>query len=222
MPMDRGSLDQQLKALGEGSSWWEQRELRDLPNVLHDDEQLLAIARGRLGRLRVPRFSWLVVVTNARLLCLRSARTSWRQLEVPGSQIASVTLRVGMFRSRVRVVTSDRRYRLVVGPYDSHKLVKALSSMANCGQDTLSGPTQLVRRVVGHVLALPAAALNPYPARERATPVAAQPMPDARYSALEDQIQELQQQVQFLEQLLRQRQAASVVEPELQSSGSVD
>jgi hypothetical protein len=53
MGMDRGRIDQQLEALGEGSRWWDVRELRDLPAVLDADEEILAIARGKLARVRV-------------------------------------------------------------------------------------------------------------------------------------------------------------------------
>ena len=57
MPVDRGAIDQQLRALGEASRWNE-RELRDLPAVLHADETILAISRGKLARLRWMRRSF--------------------------------------------------------------------------------------------------------------------------------------------------------------------
>lgn len=41
MPVDRGAIDAQLREIGEGEGWWEQREFRALPSILqHDVEQL--------------------------------------------------------------------------------------------------------------------------------------------------------------------------------------
>jgi len=209
MAMDRGVLDQQLRALGEGPNWWVQREMRDLPTVLRADEEIQAIARGRLGRLRGPRPSWLMVVTNERLLCLRSSRSTWSQFEVTAQQINSVTLRIRLFGGRLLIVTSDRTFRFQIQQSDAQKLVNALARVASCGQDTLSGPTHMVRRIVNHMLALPAAALNTY--SEPRQPKVSAPLileADQRVHMMEERIQELQQQVAFLEQLLRQRQAS--------------
>ena len=129
MPIDRGTIDQQLRALGE-TSRWDERELRDLPTVLHSDETILAISRGKIARLRWLRRSWLIVVTNERLLCLRSSGRSWRQLEVSASQIARVALRIGVFRGRVIVLTTGSTYRLLVPRWDAYKLLTALSGLA--------------------------------------------------------------------------------------------
>jgi hypothetical protein len=73
--------------------------------------------------------------------------------------------------------------------------------------------------MIDHVLALPAVALgpdtpsarppDPDPARGRALPPAVQSAVEDRLQSLEHEVQELRQQVEFLEQLLRQRHAAS-------------
>jgi hypothetical protein len=213
MAIGRGAIEEQLQALGEDMRWRHERELRDLPAVLQADERLLAIARGKLGRTRVGR-SWLIVVTNTRLLCLRSTgRATWAQLEVPASQIARVALRVGPFRGRVRVVAGGYRYRLLVPRPDAYKLVAALSAIAPA-DGGVPGPraTRMVSRIVDHMLSLPAVALDP-----GVRPVPAPPAPptlqatsanEARLQLLEEQVQQLHQQVDFLEQLLRQRQTA--------------
>jgi hypothetical protein len=213
MPIDRGIIDQQLQALGEGSRWWDHRELRDLPAVLDGDEHILAISRGKLARVRWLRRVWLIVVTNRRLLCLRSAGgTSWRQLEVSAALITRATLRIGPFHGRVVVLAGGHTYRLLVPRADAYKLSTALSSLSHAGKDTQSGfgPTLMIRRVFHHVLALPAAALNPEqpgrspPVRPDTTAI------DQRLESLEEQVEELQRQVKFLEQLLEQRHLASV------------
>lgn len=221
MAIGRGVIDQQLEELGEGMRWRDQRELRDLAAVLNADERLLAIARGKLARTRLSR-SWLIVVTNARLLCLRTTgRATWAQLEVPAGQIARVALRVGPFRARVRVVAGGHRYRLLVPRADAYKLMSALSSIAPKTAGPGVRPARMVTRIVDHMLALPAVALGPAPAVPAAAPAPPAPRaPDAgandadateaRIQLLEEQVQQLQQQVDFLEQLLRERHAAPV------------
>jgi hypothetical protein len=213
VPIDRGVLDQQLQALGEGSRWWEQRELRDLPAVLQADERLLAIARGKVARVaRRVRRSWLIVVTEQRLLCLRSsARGNWRQLEVSAVQIARVTLRVGPFHGKLLIVAGGQKYRLLVARADAYKLAAALSRLETRGNESLAAvtPTLMIRRVIDHVLALPAAALHP-PA-----PSAPPPVPidttaiEERLHLLEQEVEELRNQVRFMEQLLDQQQQGS-------------
>lgn len=207
MPIDRGQIDQQLQALRESSQWWDQREFRDLPAVLHADEQIVALATGKVARVRVLRRRWLIVVTDQRLLLMRSAgRSGWKQLEIAAGQIERVALRVGPFRGSVRVTAGGQTYRLLVPRNDAYKLMNALSTLGSHTRDTFSGfgPTRMVRRVMDHVLALPAVAMDP--GGPRAAPAALQPaVTDQRVQALEDQIQELQEQVEFLEKLLRQK-----------------
>jgi hypothetical protein len=215
MSIDRGILDQQLKALGESPRWWEQREFRDLPTVLHADERVLAISRGRVARIRWLRRTWLIVVTDRRLVCLRSARrTSWRQLEVGADQIERVALRIGPLHGRVVVATRGRTHRMLVPRPDGYKLSSALSALSAPAREAPSAlrPTLMVRRVIDHVLALPAAAFGPDTAP--AAPAALPPPPGAleaqeRIHALEDEVDELRQQVVFLEQLLHRQQAGA-------------
>lgn len=226
MPLDRGLIDQQLQALRESSQWWDQRELRDLPAVLHADEHIAAISRGKIGRVRWLRRSWLIVVTDQRLLCIRSGGTTWRQLEIRGGQIVRTALRVGLFRGRVIVQAGALTLKLLVPRDDAYKLVNALAKLGTPPDEAFSGfgPTRVVRRVMDHVLALPAAALEPGPLpsstpRQPATDYGAV---DRRVQAMEDELQELRRQVDFLEDLLNQRHLTAAEPRQLQAgAGSV-
>ncbi|HUG39248.1 MAG TPA: PH domain-containing protein [Longimicrobiales bacterium] len=211
MPLDRGLIDQQLQELGEGSRWWDVRELRDLPAVLHADERILAIARGKIARVRWLRRRWLILVTNRRLLCIRSGTTGWRQLEVPAGQITRVTLRIGPLRGRVLVVAGGRKYRLLAPRVDAHKLLSALSLLNTSANRAVTGfgPTRMVRQVIDHMLALPAVALAPEPRAILPAPAPDTTRLEDRLDSLEEQVQELRDQIGFLEQLLRERHAAS-------------
>jgi len=209
MALDRGIIDQQLQALGEGPHWWEQRELRDLPAVLEADERILAISRGKVGRLRGMRRSWLIVVTDRRLVCLRSAGQSWRQFDVSAALIQRVVLRVAPFHGRVLVFAGGQTYRLRVPRLDAYRLHDALSRLGGGARDVYTGfePVRMVRRVIDHVLSLPAVAVQPHSPKELAPPALATALYDQRVQTLEDEVQELRQQVRFLEQLLHERHA---------------
>lgn len=214
MPLDRGIIDQQLQELGEGNRWWEQREMRDLPSVLDADERILAISRGRIARVRFLRRTWLIVVTDRRLLCIRSSTSGgWRQVVVAANQIRRVALRIGPMHGRVRVGAGDRNLRLLVPRSDAYKLATALTGVGSITRPAPSTPRPvlMVRRVFDHVLALPAAALNPEDVRSGTKVKTVAPVPpdaEQRLEWLEAQVAELQQQIDFLEKLLHERHEA--------------
>jgi hypothetical protein len=100
--------------------------------------------------------------------------------------------------------------RLLVPRPDAYRLSAALQSVGGERQ-SFSGfaPGRVVRRVFDHVLSLPAAAFSPdAPAPAPIAPRPADPLLEQRVHFLEEQLQELQKQVDFLEQLLRERQGA--------------
>ncbi len=209
MPLDRGLLDQQLDDLGEGSLWWDVREMRDLPTVLHADERILALGRGKIARGRWLRRTWLIAVTDQRLLCMHSERRpGWRQLEMSGRQIERARLRVGPFRGRVIVVAAGRKYRFLVRRAEGYKLLRALSYFDPPAYSLLPGfrPGRMVRQVLDHMMALPAVALGPDVATTNAAAAEAGRLQD-RLDTLEQQNQHLQEQVDFLENLLREKNA---------------
>lgn len=209
MPLDRGTIDQQLQEIGEGARWWDVRELRDLPTILNADERILAISRGRVGRGRWLRRAWLILVTDRRVLCVRSGRRSgWRQLEAPASQITRATLRAGPAGGRVLIIAGGRKHRLVVPRSDANVLFSALSVLEAPANRALGfAPGRAVRKVVDHLMALPAVALD---TEQRVPPLTGtvdlSPIM-ARLDSLEEQMDTLQQQVDFLEQLIDQRRA---------------
>lgn len=208
MPLDRGIIDQQLQALGESTAWWEVREMRDLPAVLRADERILAMARANVARIRVIRRKWLIVLTNTRLLCLKSQRRSWQQFDVDLDHIMRVSLRVGPFRGRVRVATESQMLRLLMPRPDAFRFQSALLSVVTPVEQIRGfGPTRVARRVLDHMMALPAAAFSPE--HRPALPPAPKPMVQDHTAVeyvnqLEKEIDQLRQHVEFLEQLLNE------------------
>jgi hypothetical protein len=126
---------------------------------------------------------------------------------VAGRRIDRVTLRIGPLRGRVLVVAGDARYRLLVPRTSAYQLQSALVGLIPQRQLATSpyAPTRIVHRVMHHVMALPAVALGPDAAPAQELDARAAERLDERIQALESDVDALQQQVEFLEQLLRDR-----------------
>src|SRR5690606_34155778 len=116
MPVDRGAIDAQLREIGEGGRWWEQREFRDLPYILHADERIRGIVTGRLLGPRRPRIlpsgPWLLVATDQRLLGLRQERFGRKQVEIAPGQVTRMQQGSRLRSYQIVLETPLRRYRI--------------------------------------------------------------------------------------------------------------
>ncbi len=214
MPLDRGDLDAQLKEIGEGDQWWERREFRALPYVLHPDERIRCLVTGRLYGHSRPGFRpgrWLVVVTDERILCLRQERFARRQIEFTARQLLGVQERSRLRSFQVTLRTAERRYALRVRKEDAVRLTGALASLMpqpggqlDAGLDAwrwlpgieriahIPGVTGILTRV---------AMLSP---PEDVPPRQLERL-EATVERLEGEVSQLQQQVAFLEELMERR-----------------
>jgi hypothetical protein len=202
MPVDRGSIEEQLRTIGEGERWWDRAELRDLPHVLHPGERIHGICAGRL--LARPRLSrkWLVLATSERLLLLRQEQLARRQIDVPFSQITSITHGRRIFSAEVSLHTLERRYRIRIGRRDATKFLGAVSMLV-----------QRLAPLPGVVVmaGLPTAELVARPDLDQLD--ARVDRIDTTVERLEADLERLQQQVDFLESLLRRRGEAALTLP---------
>ena len=209
MPIDHAVIEKQLAALGEPSSWWERRELRELPTAMHADEQILAISAGKLVRTGWLRKEWLIAVTNQRLICLQtSKRLGRRQLDLHATQITDVSIRTRVFKAIVIVRAYGEVYKLLVRRADAVKLVAALSQLMQPRERPAiasNSPGVMVGRVIRHMLALPYAAVENDSTAPASPPTPVPADVEARLQLIEDQLQRLQQQMDFIEELLQQR-----------------
>lgn len=222
MAVDRGAIDAQLREIGEGERWWEQREFRDLPYVLHPDERILGLINGRLlGRRRprvLPAGQWLFVATDQRLICLRQERFGRKQIDITPGHIVRVQQR-SRFRSyQVTIETAERRYRIRVPQAEAFRFVGALAPLIpKSAARRLSPELEPLSWIPGiaHVAALPGvsgivsrvAMLSPPDnvAHDRVARL------EASVDRLQDEVERLQQQVAFLESLLENRVEASLL-----------
>lgn len=226
MPVDRGTIDRQLRDIGEGERWWEHREFRDLPRILHSDETIHGIIRGKLLGARVPRLlpsaSWLIVATDQRLICLKQERFGRKQVDVEMAQIAGIRHRARVRSYQVTLDTPHGRYRVRIPKAEAFRFIGALTPLLPRPAAQRAGPDlSSLAWIPGitTVASLPGmggivsrvAMLSPpdYAGREELARV------EATVERLEGEVDRLQQQVQFLENLLQARapESTSLLEP---------
>jgi hypothetical protein len=192
MPVERSAIVEQLAEIGEADRWWGHPEMRELPDILNSEEKIQAVVTGKL-KTRLPRMpqlrSWLMVVTDTRLICVRGGeRFGRRQLDIPLKHITTLAHKTWMLRASVTIRTSSqRRHRIVIKQGDALKFIAALSSAVN----RLS-PAPFMRG------ALPAPGVE-YVLRADLEKVF------DRIEMLEDEIDRMQKQVDFMEDLLKRR-----------------
>ena len=224
MPVDRRIIEDQLTALGEADRWWSQKEMRDLPLVLDLDERIHALATGSLILRPRRTRKWLVLVTSQRIICLRSDdRDGRRQLDIALADLSSAATRAGLRSTRLILVAGPRKYRIRLSRQDASRLLAALTEL---------GATMPRRGYAFQYRAFRAPL--PWGAMRRVQLVGSRSTPRAiaapavdlltraelvrvedAVSALENDVRRLQQQVEFLEQLLDQRAGALPVMGEL-------
>jgi Bacterial PH domain len=229
MPVDRGSIDAQLREIGEGERWWEQREFRDLPYILDLEERLRGITTGRVLFSRTPSLSrrgrWLLVVTNQRVLCLKQERFSRRQVDISFGEIVRLHQRNRLRAHQITIDTLDRGYRLLIAKADAFRFVGALSTaLPQPPKPRLSPELEPLSWIPGlhTVAALPGVAgivskvslLSPpdRPASDRIERL------ERTISLLRDDVDRLQEQVEFLEGILRKKSEEAFAPPSTMDS----
>lgn len=102
MPISKEQFQTQLDALGDFHRFFTAPELRFLPDILSDGEKVRAITSGLYeGK------TWLVVITSRRLIFLdKGFLFGLRQLDMPLSQISTVSHKSGLFFGELQVSTS--------------------------------------------------------------------------------------------------------------------
>jgi len=212
MPLDRGTLDAQLKDIGEGDRWWELREFRELPHILHSDERIRGIAVGRLlgpWRPRIkPAGRWLLVATDQRIVCLKQERISRRQVDIVPAERMFVRSSSGMRGFEVAVIGPQQRHRMRVARVDAARFITAVEALfprpAARVEDSIPGAGMIegARRL----LAAPSGPPPPLATYEELQQLA---MPVERMAA---ELEALRDRVTFLEELLQKRADGALAE----------
>lgn len=216
MPVNRGTIDGQLREIGEGERWWEQREFRDLPHILHSDERIHGLINGRLLGPRRPRLMptapWLIVATSQRLICLRQERFGRKQVDIRLDQVIGMQHGSNLRAYQIRLETRLDRYRIRISKADAFRFLGVLTPLIP--QPPVPPPgtgMTLGLRLpdMGALAVLPglaglASRVSRLPASDQVRRADLARV-EANVERLEGEVERLQQQVEFLERLLQQR-----------------
>jgi hypothetical protein len=193
MAVEPRIVEDQLVAIGEGDRWWREREVRELPSILNPDERIHAVVAGKLPKRLRPSRPWVIVVTSDRLICLKlGERFVRKQLDLPMARVTSIAHRVGLLSAKIIVVSGDRSQPIRVSKSDALKLLGALSALIQRIEP---------RNVAGRT----SEQLAPF-----ATQVE-QARLQARIDLLEDEVERMRQQLDFLEELLKRRETSALI-----------
>ncbi|HEU0053605.1 MAG TPA: hypothetical protein VFQ39_10525 [Longimicrobium sp.] len=212
MPLDRGALDTQLREIGEGDRWWEFREFRDLPHILHVDEKIQGLTSGRvLGGWRPkirPVGRWLIVATNLRLICLKQDRFARRQIELAAGQITRIYGSSRLRTYQIVVETPQRRVRLRIPKDDAFRFAAVLDPLVAVPPvhrvEGGAAPRPLLPGI-GALAALPGMRGLGRPSPDEFASRAHADRLEAAVEHLQNDVERLRQQVAFLEDLLQKQ-----------------
>lgn len=92
MTVDKSIVDEQIKALGNVDSYGTKKEIKYLPEIMMPDETILGLCSGMMDNN-----TWLCAITDKRVIMLdKGMITGLKQLEIPISQIKSVSFKTGI------------------------------------------------------------------------------------------------------------------------------
>lgn len=211
MSVERSTIDAQLREIGEGERWWEEREFRDLPYILDPDERIHGVVHGKLIMSRRPRAlpsaHWLIVATSQRLVCLKRERVGRQQVDIDLGQVTRLQHRNRMRGVQITLDTPHRRYRIRVSKEDAFRFIGALARVAPSavaagtaatlerpGSTTIPGHPGLSRLVSRVLPAAPG-----YVTRDELR------LLETAVARLEADLERTRQHVEFLEGLLQER-----------------
>jgi hypothetical protein len=128
MAVDRELVEQQLKALGDFHRFFTSKEIRYLPRVLAPGETIHGVTSGFYEAR-----TWIIVVTDARLIFLdKGMFYGLKQVDLPLSQISSISHKTGFFFGEISVTTSGGIRKIEnVSKRDALKVASVISSLVH-------------------------------------------------------------------------------------------
>ena len=108
MPVPKEVIDEQIKKLGDFDQWFTKKEIKYLPQVIDEGEEIKAMTSGLHEGT-----TWLIVVTNRRILFLdKGFFYGLKQMEMPLNQITSVSYKTGLMFGTLEVNTAGGTKRI--------------------------------------------------------------------------------------------------------------
>ena len=137
MAVDKSVIDEQIKKLGDFDQWFTKKEIRYLPEVIDEGEEIRAMTSGLHEGT-----TWLIVVTNRRLLFLdKGFFYGLKQMEMPLAQITSVSHKTGLMFGEIEVDTAGGKKKIEqISKKDVPKVAAIISDLLKQIHSTSSSP----------------------------------------------------------------------------------
>jgi hypothetical protein len=119
-------INAQLQKIGQVDMWLTKREIQYLPSLIRNDEIIQGLASGFHDRK-----TWLIVVTNQRILFLdKGLIYGLKQLEMHYDQISAVAHSMGLLLAKITISTSAGSKTIEqIKKKDAPKITKLISNL---------------------------------------------------------------------------------------------
>ena len=108
MAVDKKVVDEQIKKLGDFNRWFTKKEIKYLPRVLDEGEEVKAMTSGVHEGT-----TWLIVVTTRRIIFLDKGMIyGLKQMEMPLTQITSVSHKTGLMLGEIEINTAGGKKKI--------------------------------------------------------------------------------------------------------------
>ncbi len=139
MAVDKRVVDEQIKNLGDFYQWFTKKEIKYLPEVLDEGEEIKAMTSGvHEGN------TWLIVVTTRRVLFLDKGMIyGLKQMEMPLAQITSVSHKTGIMFGEIEIDTAGGKKKIeTISKKDVTKVAAIISDLVKHVHSSPSVPQQ--------------------------------------------------------------------------------
>ncbi len=136
-------INKQLANLGDIDTWYTKKEIKHLPEVLRPDEVIKGLGSGTLDGN-----TWLIVVTNHRLLFLdKGMLFGLKQTEMHYEQISAISHKMGLLLASITISTSGGKKEIRhIQKADAPKLAELISDLIRKSKQPTT-PATIVKQV---------------------------------------------------------------------------
>ncbi len=140
MAVDKAIIDKQIEKLGDFDQWFTKKEIKYLPQVIDEGEEIKAMTSGFHNNN-----TWLVVVTTRRIIFLDKGMIyGLKQMEMPLTQITSVSYKTGLMFGAIEIDTAGGKKTIdTIDKKDVTKVAAIISDLLkNIHTDAKTGESK--------------------------------------------------------------------------------
>lgn len=128
MALSKEKVEAQVHAIGKFNSFLTKKEIRHLPEVMRDGEEILFMTSGITEGN-----TWLITATNLRLLFLDKGMIfGLKQIEYPYEKISTIAHKTGLMFGEITIGTSSGDVKIeTISKADVPKMTEIISNRIN-------------------------------------------------------------------------------------------